>query len=145
MHHTFSKPIDCYSFGEPKTVSDFVVAHRHGGYLSILLHHDFIRIARDLFDTSSVKWVRFPGIATANTSVSFPLRFSGYQCFVKYFLFPMNDWHPPDLSFISIFIKIFPECNLRRYDRTHQWNHLKYTQNSPDISYGIIRLSHNQK
>ena len=49
------------------------------------------------------------------------------------------------VSFISIFIKIFPECNLRRYDRTHQWNHLKYTQNSTDISYDIIRLSHNQK
>ena len=64
------------------------------------------------------------------------------QCLGKILLF---SWHPPDLSFISIFIKIFPECNLRRYDRTHQWNHLKYTQNSPDISYGIIRLSNNQK
>ena len=52
MHHTFSKPIDCYSFGEPKTVSDFVVAHRHGEYLPSSAH-DFIRIARDLFDTSS--------------------------------------------------------------------------------------------
>ena len=52
MHHTFSKPIDCYSFGEPKTVSDFVVAHRHGGYLPSYAH-DFIRIARDLFDTSN--------------------------------------------------------------------------------------------
>lgn len=52
MHYTFTQPIDCYSFGEPKTVSDFVVAHRHGGYLSSYAH-DFIRIAKDLFDTSN--------------------------------------------------------------------------------------------
>ena len=51
-HHTFSNPIDCYSFGEPKTISDFVVAHRHGSYLPSYAH-DFIRIARNLFDAPS--------------------------------------------------------------------------------------------
>ena len=51
MHHTFSQPIDCYSFGEPRTVSDFVVAHRHGSYLPSYAH-DFIDIARSLFNVS---------------------------------------------------------------------------------------------
>ena len=51
MHHTFSQPIDCYSFGEPRTVSDFVVAHRHGSYLPSYAH-DFIDIARSLFNIS---------------------------------------------------------------------------------------------
>lgn len=48
IHHHFSHPIDCYSFGEPKTISDFVVAHRHGSYLPSYAH-DFIKIARELF------------------------------------------------------------------------------------------------
>ncbi len=52
LHHHFSHPIDCYSFGEPKTVSDFVVAHRRGSYLPSYTH-DFIRIARDLFHTKN--------------------------------------------------------------------------------------------
>lgn len=51
-HHNFSRPIDCYSFGEPRTLSDFVVAHRHGSYLPSYAH-DFIRIARNLFDHSA--------------------------------------------------------------------------------------------
>ena len=40
-----SRPIDCYSFGEPRTLCDFVAARRRGGYLS---HHaqDFIDVVR---------------------------------------------------------------------------------------------------
>lgn len=38
-------PIDCYSFGEPRVVSDFVAAYRKGGYISRHAR-DFIEIAR---------------------------------------------------------------------------------------------------
>ena len=51
-HRHFSHPIDCYSFGEPKTVSDFVVAHRHGSYLPSYAY-DFIKIAQNLFSIPS--------------------------------------------------------------------------------------------
>lgn len=53
MHHHFIKSIDCYSFGEPQTLSDFVVASRHGSYLPSYAH-DFIKIARDLFNNSNL-------------------------------------------------------------------------------------------
>lgn len=50
-HHTFSHPIDCYSFGSPRMLSDFVVAHRKNSYLSSYVH-DFIDIARNLMNTT---------------------------------------------------------------------------------------------
>ena len=53
MHHHFTKSIDCYSFGEPQTLSDFVVASRHGSYLPSYAH-DFIKIARDLFNNNNL-------------------------------------------------------------------------------------------
>ena len=53
MHHHFTKSIDCYSFGEPQTLTDFVVASRHGSYLPSYAH-DFIKIARDLFNNNNL-------------------------------------------------------------------------------------------
>ena len=44
-HRVQTKPIDCYSFGEPRTASDFVAAYRKGSYLSNYAR-DFIEIAR---------------------------------------------------------------------------------------------------
>lgn len=41
-------PIDCYSFGDPRTVCRFVCAHRKGSYLSSYAG-DFIDIAREIF------------------------------------------------------------------------------------------------
>ena len=49
-HRTVSRPIDCYSFGEPKTCSDFVVAYRKGSYLPEYARA-FIDIAQELVDT----------------------------------------------------------------------------------------------
>lgn len=54
MHHHFTRPIDCYSFGEPQTLSDFVVAHRHGSYLPSYAH-TFIRITRELFQPKNAQ------------------------------------------------------------------------------------------
>lgn len=51
LHHHFSQPIDCYSFGNPKMLSDFVVASRKNSYLSSYIN-DFIEIARDLMNNS---------------------------------------------------------------------------------------------
>lgn len=50
-HHHFSRPIDCFSFGEPRTVSNFSVSHRRGSYLPSYAY-DFIKIARELFDNA---------------------------------------------------------------------------------------------
>ena len=47
-HRTVAKPIDCYSFGDPKTCSDFVAAYRKGSYLPAYAR-EFIEIARQLF------------------------------------------------------------------------------------------------
>lgn len=47
-HHHFSHPIDCYSFGEPRTVSPFVAAYRKGSHMPACAR-DFIQIARELF------------------------------------------------------------------------------------------------
>ena len=47
-HRVQATPIDCYSFGETRTTSDFVVACRSGAYLSTYAR-DFIQIAKDLF------------------------------------------------------------------------------------------------
>lgn len=47
-HRVATEPIDCYSFGSPKTSSDFVVAYRKGSYLPSYAR-DFIEIARRLF------------------------------------------------------------------------------------------------
>ena len=44
-HRMQTRPIDCYSFGEPRTVTDFVAAYRKGSYLSRYAR-DFIEIAR---------------------------------------------------------------------------------------------------
>ena len=48
-HHVVTQPIDCYSFGEQKTSSDFVAAYRKGGYISSYLR-DYIEIARQSFE-----------------------------------------------------------------------------------------------
>lgn len=48
-HRTGKHPIECYSFGETKTCTDFVVAYRKGSYLSNYAR-DFIEIARQLYD-----------------------------------------------------------------------------------------------
>lgn len=47
-HRVEKLPIDCYSFGEPKTCSDFVVAYRKGSYLPTYAR-EFIDIARQLY------------------------------------------------------------------------------------------------
>ena len=46
-HRLGTVPIDCYSFGEPKMVTDFVAATRKGAYLSTYAR-DFIEIARQM-------------------------------------------------------------------------------------------------
>ena len=46
-HRLGTIPIDCYSFGEPKMVTDFVAATRKGAYLSTYAR-DFIEIARQM-------------------------------------------------------------------------------------------------
>ncbi len=48
-HHATNLPIDRYSFGEPKTCSDFVAAYRKGSYLPAYAA-DFIDLAQALFD-----------------------------------------------------------------------------------------------
>ncbi|MBR7016531.1 MAG: LysR family transcriptional regulator [Lachnospiraceae bacterium] len=49
LHYRPEKtPIDCYSFGEPKTVRRFVCAYRKGSYLPSCAG-DFIDIAREIF------------------------------------------------------------------------------------------------
>lgn len=47
LHHLGQVPIDCYSFGEPYMVTDFVAATRKGSYLSSYAR-DFIEIARQI-------------------------------------------------------------------------------------------------
>ena len=44
-HRSGTLPIDCFSFGEPRTVSDFVAATRKGSYISRYAQ-DFIGIVR---------------------------------------------------------------------------------------------------
>ncbi len=44
-HRSGTRPIDCFSFGEPRTVSDFVAAARKGGYISRYAR-DFIEIVK---------------------------------------------------------------------------------------------------
>ncbi len=48
-HRVIKNPISCYSFGEPKTSSDFVVAYRRGSYLSSYVR-EYIEITRSYFD-----------------------------------------------------------------------------------------------
>lgn len=47
-HRVAAEPIDCFSFGSPKTSSDFVVAYRKGSYLPSYAR-DFIEITRRIF------------------------------------------------------------------------------------------------
>ena len=47
-HRSIQKPIDCYSFGEPRMTHDFVAAYRKGSYLSVYTR-EFIDVARQLF------------------------------------------------------------------------------------------------
>lgn len=47
-HYPVSKPVDCYSFGEPRMVSNFVAATRKGGYLPVYAR-DFVELARKLY------------------------------------------------------------------------------------------------
>lgn len=49
-HRAEIRPIDCYSFGEPRTVSDFVVATRKGSYISRYTQ-DFIEIVKRQVNT----------------------------------------------------------------------------------------------
>ena len=44
-HRAGERPIDCYSFGEPRTVSEFVAASRKGSYISRYAQ-DFIEIVK---------------------------------------------------------------------------------------------------
>ena len=44
-HRAETRPIDCYSFGEPRVVTDFVAATRKGSYISRYTR-DFIEIVR---------------------------------------------------------------------------------------------------
>ena len=46
-HRSFGRPIDCYSFGEPRMVSNFAAATRKGGYLPVYAK-DFIELIRQL-------------------------------------------------------------------------------------------------
>lgn len=48
-HRVVTQPIDCYSFGEPKTSSDFVAAYRKNSYVSSYVR-DFIEITRQSFN-----------------------------------------------------------------------------------------------
>ncbi len=50
-HRAEIRPIDCYSFGEPRTVSDFVAATRKGSYISRYAQ-DFIEIVKRQVDSS---------------------------------------------------------------------------------------------
>lgn len=51
LRHRFqTTPIDCYSFGEPRTVSDFVAAYRKGSYLATYTR-DFIQLTKELCET----------------------------------------------------------------------------------------------
>ena len=43
--HPENLSLDCFSFGEPRMLSDFVAAYRKGGYISRYTR-DFIEIAR---------------------------------------------------------------------------------------------------
>lgn len=47
-HRVEKRPIDCYSFGDPKTCTNFVAAYRKGSYLSTYAR-EFIEIARQLY------------------------------------------------------------------------------------------------
>lgn len=47
-HRSFARPIDCYSFGEPRMVSNFVAAVRKGSYLPIYAR-DFVELTRQLY------------------------------------------------------------------------------------------------
>ena len=47
-HRPGSLPIECYSFGEPRVVSDFVAAVRRGSYVSRYVQ-DYIQIVRQAF------------------------------------------------------------------------------------------------
>lgn len=47
-HRSEKSPIDCYSFGEPKTTFSFVAAYRKGSYLPIYAR-DFIELTRQLY------------------------------------------------------------------------------------------------
>ena len=51
-HRSGSLPIDCFSFGEPRTVSDFVAATRKGSYISRYAQ-DYIEIVRQQVERSS--------------------------------------------------------------------------------------------
>ena len=50
-HRSGSLPIDCFSFGEPRTVSDFVAAMRKGSYISRYAQ-DYIEIVKQQVDFS---------------------------------------------------------------------------------------------
>ena len=50
-HRVKNLPIDCYSFGEPRVMCDFVVAYRKGSYLSHCTK-DFIEIVRQAVASS---------------------------------------------------------------------------------------------
>lgn len=47
-HRVETRPIDCYSFGNPRTCADFVASWRKGSYLTVYAK-EFIEIARRLY------------------------------------------------------------------------------------------------
>ena len=48
QHHPMAASVDCYSFGEPRMVSNFVAAYRMGSYLPTYAK-DFIELARRIY------------------------------------------------------------------------------------------------
>ena len=46
-HYNFKQDVECYSFGDTRTVSDFVVAHRRGSYLPAYAR-DYIDIVKSI-------------------------------------------------------------------------------------------------
>ena len=55
-HRSSGRPVDCYSFGEPRTVSNFVATTRKGGYLPIYAR-DYIELARQLYSTGKYNYL----------------------------------------------------------------------------------------
>ncbi len=53
-HRAETRPIDCYSFGEPRVVTDFVAATRKGSYISRYCR-DFIEIVRQQEELGNAK------------------------------------------------------------------------------------------
>lgn len=56
-HRVKNLPIDCYSFGEPRVLSDFVAAYRKGSYVSQYAR-DFVGIVRQAVSAPKSRYVK---------------------------------------------------------------------------------------